>query len=143
MKRSRLIILGWLLFSLAGFAGCSEEEKDGLWPAIQITVNGQKCKDTTYKVSAEGGEYKIYSQNYGSLWINVIHENGNIVWPVEYDSLDYKNINLKSSWYEVQYDNSGNIVVNIQPMEKSATSRSLSFSVECGDAFGSITLLQE
>ncbi len=120
--------------------GC--EPKDGGWDPIQITVNGNRCKSATYKVPAEGGEYRISSRNYGGLWLNDVRENGTVVWPENYDWSDYKNINLTGEWYEVTYDKD-DIVVSIHAKGKSVESRSLTFSVECGDAFGHITLLQE
>ena len=70
-------------------------------------------------------------------------EDDNKVWPEEYDWSNYKDIHLTKEWYDIQYDSNGNIVVNIKAKEKSAVSRTLRFEVECGDAFGSITLLQE
>ena len=151
MERKRLIIYLGLLLSFVSFTGCSSESEDledGKWPAIQFTVNGQQCASeldyyASYNVSAEGGEFKIYSSNYGSLWLNAIYENEDIAWPENYEWSDYKNINLTNSWYQVQYDKSGNIVVNIQPKEKSSTARNLTFCVECGDVFGEIALLQE
>lgn len=140
MLKNKLLIALYLLCSIA-FVGC--EEVDGKWDPIQITVNGERCKASTYKVSADGGEYKIYSKNYGELWLNAVMADGNRVWPVEHDWLNYKDIHLTKDWYELQYDSTGNIVVNIKAKEKSAASRTLRFEVECGDAFGSITLLQE
>ena len=140
MLKNKLIISLCLLCSMV-FIGCDEE--DGKWAPIQITVNGNRCKSSTYKVSADGGEYKIYSKNYGELWLNAVKENDKIVWPEKYDSSHYKNIHLTKEWYEIQYDSSGNIVVNINAKEKASASRTLKFEVECGDAFSSITLLQE
>ena len=140
MLKNKLIISLCLLCSIA-FIGCDEE--DGKWDPIQITVNGNRCKSSTYKVSADGGEYKIYSKNYGELWLNAVEEDGKTVWPEEYDWSNYKNIHLAKEWYEIQYDSSGNIAVNIKAKEKASDSRTLKFEVECGDAFGSITLLQE
>lgn len=140
MLKNKLLIILCLLGSIA-FIGCDAE--DGKWDPIQITVNGNRCKSSTYKVSADGGEYKIYSKNYGELWLNAVMEDNNRVWPVEYDWSNYKNIHLTKEWYEIRYDSTGNIVVNIKAKEKAATSRTLAFKVECGDAFGSITLLQE
>ncbi len=135
------LFIALCLFCSIAFIGCDEE--DGKWDPIQITVNGNICKSSTYKVSADGGEYKIYSKNYGELWLNAVMEDGNRVWPEEQDWTDYKNIHMTKEWYEIQYDSSGNIVVSIKAKEKSFTSRTLKFVVECGDAFGSITLLQE
>ena len=140
MQKSKLLIALCFLCSTA-FIGCVEE--DGKWAPIQITVNGNRCKSSTYKVSADGGEYKIYSKNYGELWLNAVKEGDSRVWPEEYDWSNYKNIHLTKEWYEIQYDSSGNIVVNIKAKEKTDNSRTLRFEVECGDAFGSITLLQE
>lgn len=141
MLKKKIIML--CLLGCVVFMGCDSNRLDGDWPSIQITVNGDKCKSTTFKVAADGGEYKIFSKNYGSLWLNDVKENGITVWPENYDWSDFKNIHLAKEWYEIQYDNSGNIVVNINPKEKTAVSRTLTFAVECGDAFGSITLLQE
>lgn len=119
------------------------EEPDGLWPAIEITVNGDRCESSTFNVSQNGGEYKLFSNNYGELWLNAVAENENVVWPEEYNWSGYKSIHLTKEWYEVQYDKSGNIVVVIRPKEDSTAARKLTFMVECGDAFGSVTLLQE
>lgn len=145
MLKNKLLIAFCLLSSIA-FTGC-KESLDGDWDPIQITVNGKRCKSTTFKVEADGGEYKIFSKNYGELWLNGVIENGNRVWPVYLDpenyDWNYRNIHLEKEWYEIQYDNSGNIVVSIMAKEKSAASRTLSFEVEYGDAFGSISLLQE
>lgn len=141
MKQNRLILILGLFLSAIVFAGCDEE--DGKWDPIQITVNGKKCKSSTYNVPASGGEYKIISKNYGSLWLNAVLENRNVVWPENGDWSDYKNIHLTNDWYEIRYDESGNIVVNIQAKDNSISSRGISFEVECGDAFSSITLLQE
>jgi len=134
-----LLLLGSIVFVACD--GCIEE--DGKWDPIQITVNGNKCKSSTFQVPASGGEFRIYSKNYGSLWLLAVRENGDVVWPENYEWSDFKNIHLTKEWYEVQYDESGNIVVNIQPKETSVSPRSISFEVECGDAFGSITLSQE
>lgn len=141
MRHYRLIIVLGLFICSTVFAGCDEE--DGGWDPIQITVNGDKCKTSSYKVSSEGGEFRIYSKNYGSLWLNSVKENGDVVWPEDCDWSDYKNIHLTGEWYDAQYDESGNIVVNMQAKDKSASSRSITFEVECGDAFSSITLIQE
>lgn len=141
MLKNKFFIAVCLLCS-AWLSGCERIEEDGRWAPIQITVNGNKCK-STYKVPADGGEFKIYSKNYGSLWLNDVKENGNVVWPDNYDWSDYRNIYLTTDWYEVQYDEAGNIVVDIQPKGKDVASRSLRFGVECGDAFSYITLLQE
>lgn len=140
MLKNKLLISLCLFCSIA-FIGCDEE--DGKWDPIQITVNGNKCKSSTYIVSADGGEFKIYSNNYGELWLNAVMENGNRVWPEENDWSNYRNIHMTKEWYDIQYDSNGNIVVNIKAKEKSAASRTLKFEVECGDAFSSITLLQE
>lgn len=139
--KNQLFIALCMLCSFA-FIGCGDPV-DGDWDPIQITVNGERCKTSTYKVSADGGEYCIYSKNYGGLWLNAVSENGTVVWPENYDWSDYVNIYLTKDWYEVTYDKNGNIVVIIHAKEKSVPSRTLTFSVECGDAFGSITLLQE
>lgn len=140
MLKNKILIL-LCIFSSIAFIGCDEE--DGKWDPIQITVNGNKCKSSTYIVSADGGEFKIYSNNYGELWLNAVMEDGNRVWPEENDWSNYRNIHMTKEWYDIQYDSNGNIVVNIQAKEKSAASRALRFEVECGDAFSSITLLQE
>lgn len=142
MLKNKLLIALCLLGSIT-FIGCDKVIEDGKWAPIQITVNGNSCKSSTYNVSTDGGEYKIYSQNYGELWLNAVTENGIRIWPENYDWSDYRNIHLKKEWYELQYDDSGNIVVNIDAKEKATASRTLTFHVECGDAFGSITLSQE
>lgn len=144
MLKNKLFLTLCLLCSVT-FSGCDseKEELDGKWPPIQITINGKKCKSSTFKVPAEGGEYKIYSKNYGELWLLSVKEDGNTVWPENYDWSDYKNIHLTREWYEIQYDDSGNIVANISSKEKTAPSRSLEFKIEAGDAFGHVTLLQE
>lgn len=141
MMKNKLFIIICILCS-AVFSACELNEADGDRDPIQITVNGNKCK-STYKVPADGGEFKIYSKNYGSLWLNDVKENGNVVWPDNYDWSDYRNIYLTTDWYEVQYDEVDNIVVDIQPKGKELPPRSLRFGVECGDAFSYITLLQE
>ena len=142
MIKNKLILALSLMCSVT-FSGCDSEELDGKWDPIQVTINGNKCKSSTFKVPAEGGEYKIYSKNYGELWLNSVIENGNTVWPENYNWSDYKNIHLTREWYEIQYDDSGNIVANISSKEKTAPSRSLEFKIEAGDAFGHVTLLQE
>ena len=142
MLKNKLILALSLLCSVT-FSGCDSEELDGKWDPIQVTINGNKCKSSTFKVPAEGGEYKIYSKNYGELWLNSVIENGNTVWPENYNWSDYKNIHLTGEWYEIQYDDNGNIVANISSKEKTAPSRNLKFEIEVGDAFGHVTLLQE
>lgn len=133
-----------LLMATTMLIACDIEGKDGNWDSIQITVNGQRQKSSTYDVPADGGEFKIYSKNYGELWLNRVMENEDtIVWPEDRDWTDYRNIHLTKEWYEIQYDESGNIVVNIQSKEPSASARAITFEVECGDAFGSIRLLQK
>lgn len=142
MKKKFIFALG-ILLSIT-FTGCDDEkEVVGEWDPIQITVNENICKSSTFEVSADGGEYRIYSKNYGELWLNAVIEEGKIVWAEEYDWSNYKNIHLTKEWYEVTYDNSNNIVVNIHAKEKESSARSLTLNVECGDAFGSITLLQK
>ncbi len=140
MLKAKLIVLLSLLCSIA-FVGC--ESKDGDWDPIEITVNGNRYKKSTFKVAQSGGEYKLFSKNYGELWLNEVKENGNKVWPKDYEWSDYKKIHLATEWYDVHYDESGNIVVSISPKEAESEARSLTFMVECGDAFGNITLLQE
>lgn len=137
VKKSSLLVVLCLLCSMA-FVGC--DSKDGDWDPIQITVNGSKCKSSTYKVAAAGGEYKISSKNYGALWLNTVKENGKIVWEPAYDD---RALHLTAEWYSAEFDDKGNIVVTIQSNEQSSESRSLTFDVERGDAFGHITLLQE
>lgn len=123
--------------------GCSFVAEDGDWDPIQITVNGNICKSSTYAIPVSGGEYKIFSKNYGSLWLNTVKENGLIIWPKYYEVLDFKDINLTDEWYKVKYDETGNIVVDIEPIDNEVMMRSLTFDVQHGDAFGSITLQQE
>lgn len=122
---------------------CSFVAEDGDWDPIQITVNGNKCKSSTYAIPVSGGEYKIFSKNYGSLWLNTVKENGLIIWPKYNEVLDFKDINLTDEWYKVKYDETGNIVVDIEPIDNEVMMRSLTFDVQHGDAFGSITLQQE
>ena len=143
LKNKLFLALSLLCF--VTFSGCDsdEEEVAGKWDPIQITINGNKCKSSTFKVPVEGGEYKIYSNNYGELWLNSVEENVNTVWPEDYDWSDYKNIHLTGEWYEIQYDDNGNIVANISSKEKTTPSRNLTFHIEVGDAFGYVTLLQE
>lgn len=141
MLKNKLLIAISLLCSIV-FTGCELNEADGDWDPIKITVNGHECK-SIYKVPTDGGVFKINSKNYGSLWLNDVKENGEIIWPKNSDWSDYMNIHLTTDWYEVQYDEAGNIVVAIQPKGKDAQSRNLRFDVECGDAFSSITLQQE
>lgn len=144
MLKNIFIIAVSLLCSIV-FTGCEQNEADGDWDPIKITVNGNSVKsNSTYKVPTVGGEFKIFSKNYGSLWLNDVKENGVVVWPEDRsDWSDYMNIHLTTDWYEVQYDEAGNIVVAIQPKGKDTQSRSLRFGVESGDAFSSITLQQE
>lgn len=142
MFKNKSLVALCLLCSIA-FTGCDKVLEDGKWSPIQITVNGDRCKSHTYKVPTDGGEYKIYSSNYGELWLNAVMEDKKKVWSEDDNWSDYRNIHLEREWYEIQYDDKGYIVVNINAKEKSATSRTLEFGVECGDAFGSITLLQE
>ena len=143
LKNKLFLALSLLCF--VTFSGCDsdEEEVEGKWDPIQITINGNKCKSSTFKVPVEGGGYKIYSNNYGELWLNSVEENVNTVWPEDYDWSDYKNIHLTGEWYEIQYDDNGNIVANISSKEKTTPSRNLTFHIEVGDAFGYVTLLQE
>ncbi len=142
MLKNKFLLALYLLCSIV-CTGCDVVEEDGKWDPIQITVNGDRCKSSTYKVSADGGVYKIYSKNYGELWLIAVTENSNRVWPEDNDWSNYKSIHLTKEWYEIQYDINGNIVVSINAKEKSSASRELTFKVECGDAFGSITLFQE
>ncbi len=135
-------LLGLCLLTSVVFTGCEQNENDGDWDPIQITINGIQSK-TIHKVPAAGGQFKIFSKNYGSLWLNSVQENDKVVWPKDNNWSDFKNINLASDWYKVQYDEAGNIVVDVQPKSEDVPSRSLKFAVECGDAFSSITLLQE
>lgn len=139
VKKSSLLVVLCLLCSMA-FIGCDSDLKDGDWDPIQVTVNGSECKSSIYKVATAGGEYKISSKNYGALWLNIVRENGKIVWHPAYDD---RALHLKAEWYSAEFDNIGNIVVTIQSKEESAEPRSLTFDVERGDAFGHITLLQE
>lgn len=136
-----LFLVNLFLCSLL-LGGCSKEKvlKDGDWPAIQVTVNGDYCKKNMFNVSPEGGVYKLYSKNYGMLWLNAVAENRVPVWYRE--EIPFKDIHLEKEWYEVQYDEKDNIVVTIQSIEQEASSRSLTFEIECGDAFGSFTLSQ-
>lgn len=145
MLKNKLLIALCLIGSIA-FTGCTKEEglRDGDWSPIQITVNGNEYNLPIYKVAAAGGEYKIYSKNYGRLWLIDVVEDGNRVWPNDGDDRsDFENLHVTKDWYEIQYDVRGNIVVSISAKEKSAASRSLMLSLENGDAFSSITLLQE
>ena len=138
-----LFVFVGILLCLPLFVGCSEEElKDGDWPPIQFMVNETQCKKNTFNVSPEGGEYKLYSKNYGILWLMGIDEDSNPVWPTADSNPDFMKIHLERGWYEVQYDEQGNIVVSILPLSEEVSSRSLRFQVECGDAFGSFTFMQ-
>lgn len=140
MLKTKFLLAVTLLLSSFSFVAC--DDPDGKWDPIQITVNGSKCKSSTYKVPANGGEFKISSKNYGSLWINSVKENGKTVWPEEGDDwTEYKNLHVTKDWCEIKYET--DLIVNIHPQNDNSPSRSLTFDVECGDAFGSITLLQE
>lgn len=142
MLRNKFFVALTLLCATA-FTGCKKELLDGDWPPIQITVNGKECKSCTYVVPETGGEYKIYSKNYGGLWLLSVTENDTKVWPEGYDWSNFQEIHLTGEWYEVQYDDIHNIVVTINPKESSTAPRSLDFRVEVGDAFGHVTLVQE
>lgn len=144
MKRNCLLLTLGVLLSVLAMSGCDvlDPALDGKWDPIQITVNGSRCKASTYRVPAEGGEFSLYSANYGSLWLNEVKENGRTVWSDNYNWQDYRSIHLTTDWYEVQYDHEGKLVVIISPIGATHTPRSLRFEVECGDAFGSITFEQ-
>ena len=139
-----LIAIGLFVCTLA-FVGCSSEKEDieGDWPAIQVTVNGEHCKSLTYTVPADGGEFKIFSKNYGSVWLISIQEDKERVWPEDYDWSDYLNINFARDWYSVRCDESKNIVVTIQPKSQDSPSRNVHLELECGDAFSHIDLRQK
>lgn len=141
--KSKLIIALSFIVSMLAFSGCDNELKDGDWPPIQIIINGEICKAKEYAIPAEGGTFRIFSKNYGSLWLNAVSENDNHVWPEGYDWSDYLNIHLTKTWYELRYDGGGQIVVDIQPIEPNSRQRTLLLELECGDAFGSIKLVQQ
>lgn len=146
MKRFLFATLA--LLTMVGIWSCgNDDEKEiiGNWPPIKVTVNGTECGSIPFlDVPAEGGVFRIFSENYGSLWLTVIRENEIVVvWPAkEEDMADYKNIHLTKDWYEVKYDETGNIVVTIQPLTN-GSSRSLYIGLEAGDAFGGVTLTQK
>lgn len=142
MTRNKYLTAILLLLCVTLFCGCSNNALDGDWPAIQLTINGKVHKSHTYNVPVEGGEYKIYSKNYGSLWLIGVMEDDERVWPTE-SSYDYRTIHLTNDWYELQYDQEGNIVVHIAPLPEEMPLRTLYLSLECGDAFKDISLEQK
>lgn len=144
MILKRFLLTASILLGLSLLAGCKHEALDGDWPAIKVTINGKYHKPATYEVSPEGGEYKVYSKNYGSLWLCTIWENGEVVWPDKDDPrYNFRDIHLVGKWYEVQYDAEGNLVVKIQSKDDDAESRSLTFELESGDAFKTLIFEQK
>lgn len=136
-----VIIYLCLLLGTIIVVSCNKD--DGKWDSIQITINGKVCKSETFKVPTDGGEFNIYSNNYGSLWLKGVKENDKIVWPENFDFSDFRNIHLTKEWYEIKYDNSGNINICIKPKQEEDSKRSLNLSLESGDVFKNITLVQE
>lgn len=143
MKIKNYVALVTLLAGAALCGSCTKEAIDGDWAPIKITVNGVRHKSDVCEVPKEGGEYRFYSMNYGTMWLNEVDENATRVWPLDYDWSDYRKIDLRGEWYAVKYDADGNIVVSVQPMEQQGAARTLTLHVECGDAFDKITLQQQ
>ena len=137
MALMAVVVVGGMLTSC--------ESEDGKWDPIKLTINGAKCKKSTQDVPVEGGVYKVYSSNYGQLWLIGVMEDGERLKPVgdEY-SVVGPEVRYEGSWYDVRYDEAGNIVVSIDalPSGETEVKRSLYLDLESGDAFSSFTFRQ-
>lgn len=143
MIKKTILAFAALLMAVFSFAGCEKNNTiEGIWPEIQVTVNGQLVKDHKYEVSVMGGVYKISSKNYGSLWLYEIRENGTIVWPEGGIWTTYPDIDLVGDWYKVVCDEEENFVVTIAQLPDGVNSRTLEFSLEFGDAFSQVKFYQ-
>lgn len=143
MRKWKMLPAIILAFGFLSVSSCSNEEKEdpiGKWPPIKLTVNGAEYNSITYAVPAEGGEYKLYSSNYGSLWLNSVKENDDVVWYSTAE--DFSKVNVSGEWYTLNYDSDGNIVVNINAAKADNKERTIYLELECGDAFSSIQFKQ-
>lgn len=70
-------------------------------------------------------------------------ENGEVVWPLNGRWQDWRNIDLTTSWYRVTCDESGYIVIEVQPKTpESQGNRTVAFRLESDDAFATMTFIQ-
>lgn len=132
------IAIGILVSSIT-FVSCGDDDIVGIWDPIQTTVNGEYCKSGVFKVPAEGGVYNISSNNYGTPRLNGISENDK---SVDCSSLfSDTTLTLVKEWYKVNCHKE--FSVTIAAKENGTPSRKLELEIQCGDAYGSLTLLQE
>lgn len=70
-------------------------------------------------------------------------ENSEVVWPLNGRWQDWRNIDLTTSWYRVTCDESGYIVIEVQPKTlESQGNRTVAFRLESDDAFATMTFIQ-
>ena len=127
-----------LTIGLTTITSC--EAEDGNWSPVELTVNGSRYRKTVYKVPAKGGEYRLNSKNYGSLWLCCVYENDSRQWYAEAPAMQREG--YESSWYRVYYDEDKNIVVSIDDKEEDEPERGFEIGMAIGDASTSLTLKQ-
>lgn len=84
-----------------------------------------------YIVPAEGGEYTFECTNYSGVWLSLIEDNGEIVYPAA-DHEDFHSYMGKG--FGVNCDHN-HVKVSFAPLDASTESRSLTVDVTAGDIF--------
>ena len=135
MKKATILLINFLA-TLASLASCSSNEPDGKWDKMKWKdLSGLAKENGAYIVPADGGAYAFECTNYSSPWLSSILDNGEYVYP----SPDFHS--FTSDWFSVLCDHA-TVTVNIQPLDGSTASRSLSVGVTAGDIFDSFDFVQ-
>lgn len=136
------VLVASMVLCTSFFCGCSDEKEpvDGPGDPIQLTINGIVCKDNTYNVLPRGGQFNLYSKNYGKLYVATIEENEVLVFPSE--GTRSNDFLIEKEWYDVHYNEEGEIVVRFWPMQEGDSSRSLTLIVRHINTFRTIKFIQ-
>lgn len=121
-----------LVIAITGLASCSKDEPDGLWPRMKWNAPQNLVEENgIYIVPAEGGEYTFECTNYSGVWLSLIEDNGEIVYPAA-DHEDFHSYMGKG--FGVNCDHN-HVKVSFAPLDASTESRSLTVDVTAGDIF--------
>lgn len=127
----------YTLFAIAllAFVSCDSYHKDGDWDPMKWETNVPNMKNNHITVTETGGTYTFKCKNYKSFWIDSVKEDDKYV---EFGNEERNN--ATGEWSAVIVDEN---VLEVSVSENSGnSSRSLSITLQAGNAFSTLTLEQ-